>query len=83
MRLEELLNVMDNKEEIDLWVDKTEEIDPKTTKELFDFTEVSEIKNSTEYESIKDLHVWFVGRTIFSTIEIRIVKEGGDERCIK
>lgn len=75
MRLEELLNVMDEYEEIDLFVDKTKEIDPKTTEELFDTTEVSKIKNSTEYESIKDLCVWSVGMTFFSTIEIRIVKE--------
>lgn len=79
MKLEELLNVMDDEEEIDIFVDQTEKIDPKTTEELFDFTGVSEIKNSPEYESIKDLHVWFVGRTFFSTIEIRIVKEGGEQ----
>ena len=72
MKLEELLNVMDETEEIDIWVDKTEEIDHKTTKELFDTAEVSDVKNSLEYDMIKSFPVWSVGRTYDETIEIRI-----------
>lgn len=72
MKLEELLNVMDETEKIDIFVDKTEEIDVKTTKELFDNVEVIDVKNSLEYEMIKNFPVWFIGRTGFNTIEIRI-----------
>ncbi len=79
MRLEELLNVMDETEEIDIFVDKTKEIDPKTTEGIFDNVEVSNVKNSLEYETIKNYQVWFVGRTFFSTIEIRILREDKSE----
>jgi len=72
MRLDELLNVMDETEEIDLWIDKTEEIDVATTKELFDKVEVDDVKNSAEYGNIKDFQVWSIGRTYDETIEIRI-----------
>lgn len=72
MKLDELLNVMDETEKIDIFVDKTEEIDAKTTKELFDNVEVIDVKNSLEYEMIKIFPVWFIGRTFFDTIEIRI-----------
>lgn len=72
MRLDELLNVMDETEKIDIFVDKTEEIDHETTKELFDTAEVSDVKNSPEYEAIKNFPVWSIGRTFWETIEIRI-----------
>lgn len=72
MKLSELLNVMDETEDIDIWVDKTEEIDSKTTKELFDTAKVSDVKNSLEYEMIKNFPVWSIGRTFWETIEIRI-----------
>lgn len=72
IRLEELLNVMDETEKIDIWVDKTEGIDIKTTKELFDKVEVADVKNSLEYDMIKIFPVWSVGRTFDETIEIRI-----------
>lgn len=75
IRLEELLNVMDEAEEIDIWVDKTKEIDVKTTKEIFDTVEVLDVKNSLEYETIKNFQVWSVGRTFFNTIEIRILRK--------
>jgi len=79
MRLEELLNVMDETEEIDIFVDKTKEIDSKTTEGIFDNVEVSNVKNSLEYKTIKNSQVWFVGRTFFSTIEIRILREDKSE----
>ena len=72
MRLEELLNVMDETEEIDLWVDKTAKIDVATTKELFDRTRVDGVKNSVEYNMIQNFPVWFIGRTCGDTIEIRV-----------
>ena len=77
MRLEELLNIMDKTEEIDIFVDKAKEIDAKTTEEIFDTVKVLDVKNSLEYETIKNFQVWFIGRTFFETIEIRILKEGG------
>ncbi len=76
MTLEELFNVMENDEQIDIWVDATKDIISGTAKEIFDEIEVSAVKNSLEYEIIKNSQVWFVGRTLFSTIEIRILKEG-------
>lgn len=74
MTLEELLNVMMGCEQIDIWVDITKDIDAKTTIELFDEFSVSEVKNSLKYETIKNLQVWFVGRTFCNTIEIRILE---------
>jgi len=74
MTLEELLNVMENDEQIDIWIDETKNIDTKTAKEIFDEVEVSDVKNSSTYETIKNSQVWFVGRTFFSTIEIRILE---------
>ena len=75
MKLEELLNVMDDIEEIDIFVDETEEIDAETTKEIFDNVKVFDVKNSLEYETIKNSQVWFIGRTYFETIEVRILKK--------
>lgn len=79
MRLEELLNVMNKEENVDIFVDKTKDIDVKTTKEIFDNAEVFEVRNSLEYETIKKSQVWFVGRTYFDTIEIRILKKDKSE----
>lgn len=79
MKLEELLNVMEETENIDIWVDKTEDIDVETTKEIFDDVEVIDVKNSLGYEAIKDSQVWSIGRTFFETIEIRILKEDKSE----
>lgn len=79
MRLEELLNVMDETEEIDIFVDKAKEIDLETSKEIFDTAEVLDVKNSLEYETIKNFQVWSVARTFFSTIEIRISREDKSE----
>ena len=79
MKLEELLNVMEEAENIDIWVDKTEDIDVETTKEIFDDVEVIDVKNSLEYETIKNSQVWSIGRTFFETIEIRILKKDKSE----
>lgn len=79
MKLEELLNVMEEAEEIDIWVDMTKNINVDTTKEIFDNVEVSDVKNSLEYETIKNSQVWSIGRTFFETIEIRILKEDKSE----
>ena len=76
---EELLNVMEEAENIDIWVDKTEDIDVETTKEIFDDVEVIDVKNSLEYETIKNSQVWSIGRTFFETIEIRILKKDKSE----
>ena len=73
MTLEELLNVMEDTEQIDVWVDETKDIIVGTAKEIFDEIEVSAVKNSLEYETIKNSQVWSIGRTLFATIEVRIL----------
>ena len=78
MRLEELLNVMDEAEEVDIFVDKTKEIDAKATKEIFNNASVFDVGNSSEYQTIKNSQVWYVGRT-FNTIEIRILEKDKSE----
>jgi len=72
MRLEELLNVMDETENIDIWVDTAADINVQTSKNLFDRAEVSDVKASPEYEMLKRFYVWFVGRTFDESIEIRV-----------
>ena len=76
MKLEELLDVMEDTEQIDIWVDETKDIIAGSAKNIFDEVEVSDVKNSLEYETIKNSQVWSVGRTFFESIEIRILKEG-------
>ena len=79
MTLEELLNVMEDTEQIDVWVDETKDIIVGTAKEIFDEIEVSAVKNSLEYETIKNSQVWSIGRTLFATIEVRILKGEQDK----
>lgn len=70
---------MDETEEIDIFIDKAKEIDAKTTEEIFDTVEVAAVKTAPLYEKIKTAEVWFIGRTFFDTIEIRILRKNKSE----
>jgi hypothetical protein len=75
MKLEELLNVMDDGEKIDILVDKSKNV-TRFCKILFVNAEVIDVKNSLAYKEIKNSQVWFIGWTANPTIEIRILEKG-------